>query len=183
MSKFKIFNKKSQLENVEPNTEISIPVRDLKTHMVNEFERARELVNDLKIKNTMIEQYRENELKHNAALVLVDEYKKRIDYQAEEISTLQRKYDEQIKLRRSIEEDKNTLIIHKDIMQEKIDNNDINNELVFKDRIDQFCINLLEEVDSSLSVVKGNVSKIKFQELLIDAIQDVKTRERLNEQV
>lgn len=40
MNKFKIFNKKSKPRNVETDTEISIPVRDLKTHMVNEFDNV-----------------------------------------------------------------------------------------------------------------------------------------------
>lgn len=169
MKKFSLF-KKEQESIVRPEYELSIPIRDLKEHMVHEFDRARSLVEENRMKDELIEQFREDELKHKASMVLVDEYRNRLDIQANEFESLKEKYDKQLELRRSVEEEKNTLIIRQDIMQGKLDNVDSHIESVSKDKVERFCEDLINEVKLSLSLVKGNVSKSKFQEILNDSI-------------
>lgn len=176
MKKFSLF-KKDQKEIVQPEYELSIPIRDLKEHMVHEFDRARSLVEENRMKDELIEQFREDELKHKASMVLVDEYRNRLDIQANEIESLKEKYAKQLELRRAVEEEKNTLIIQKNIMRSRVDDVDSHIENVSKEKINQFCVDLLNDVELSLSLVKGNVSKTKFYDILNDSIK----KEKLNE--
>ena len=173
---FNLFNKNNHQEVIEEKQELTIPVRDLKTHMVNEFNRARSLIEEIKVKDEVINQFEEDELKHNATMVLVDEYRNRLDYQDNEIELLKQKLDEQTEIRRSIEEENNTLIIQKSIMQSRVDDVDSHIESVSKEKINQFCVDLLNDVELSLSLVKGNVSKTKFYDILNYSIK----KEKLN---
>lgn len=90
-----IFKKKSEIipsENQPEITELrNIPVRDIKSYLVQEFERANRLNEEIeRMKERELNQYRPLQAQLDASLVLIDEYKNRLEHTEKKCEKLEK---------------------------------------------------------------------------------------------
>lgn len=160
-----IFKKKNEtvpiVEMQPEETELkSIAVRDIKAYLVEEFKRANDLNAELEeMKEKELNEYRPLQAKLDAALVLLDEYKERLEKAERKCSDLERK-----------------LFVAKDEVdaeREKKHNFQIRLEKIGKDveairknTIYALAPILSRELSEQIVSVKGNLSKSKAREIV-----------------
>ena len=103
-----IFKRKNE---VKENDIITIEIPDIKQYLVNEFDRANNLIKENKRLKMLIEESEEIKIKYDATVITLDEYKKRLDEYELIIKELEQKIEDVKQDKMKAIDDKNSLII------------------------------------------------------------------------
>lgn len=140
--------------------QLSIPVKDVTHYLVQEFETQDRLKGQVKMYEDMLQEEREKTNKYNASLVLIDEYKKRIDNLEEECS----EYEE--KLRKEKDAHNKTISELEVYKVERVKKLEDFNETkrIAKEEF-------IQEAISRIKAHKGNISKEKAIALVTNTLE------------
>lgn len=170
-------------ENISNKEEssVSVPIRDIKQHLVSEFERTKQLELILESRNVRIEALEEIEIEYTGSLVLLDQYKERLDTQAETMTNLHSQIEKLKEARLQAVEKKNDALIAYNIHNEKLSEYKVRlekNEQRFDSKLsDQVAKDVKEQMSIITSTIrrnignkvlnhKGNISKHKVIEII-----------------
>lgn len=168
------------------NEVATIEVRDLKSYLVTEFEERKTLEEVIQSKDNLIEDLRNYKHLHDAALVMIDEYKSRLDSKDEKIKELHISNHEVRAQVDDVIEQRNTLTIQLNNLTRA--NNDISKQYYdLSESIDeQIEKRYLIEIDSEISRIvdqienimtnrvnwhKGHLTKVKMHEYINEAVE------------
>lgn len=146
-------------QNIVTDGQLSIPVSDVTHYLVQEFETQDELKREIKLLNRRLEEEQVKTNKYSASLVLIDEYKKRIDAQDVDIKEYEIKLkDEKSKHNKTISE----LEIYKVERVKKLENFNEAKRIAKEE--------FVKEALHKINLHKGPLSKAKAIELIEDVV-------------
>ncbi len=137
----------------------NIPISDVKTYLLKEYERAFEREDYIKTLEKQIEDYKVIEQKYSAMLVVQEQREERYKKQEEQIIELKmnvNKKEEEINKEK--EKQLNTIVNaeeEKKILEYKIAELSKEKEIIGKEAIEQFKVNIINKINS----LKGHISK------------------------
>ena len=139
-----------------PNEVSVIAVPDIKEYLVREYERVEELRRENERLREQIEQYRELQMKYDAALVTLDEYSKRQEIAKIE---LQREKDRTAAARQEADKYRDTVNTYK--IQ-------FNNAAITREQIkDEVIAEVKNDIIERIIQFKGNLSKAAAREIVL----------------
>lgn len=154
----KLFRRKEETDLVVKEPEVvSVAVPDIKQYLVNEYERVEGLKAKLIEYETKLEEAEELKFKHDATLVTLDEYSKRLKQADDNIEKEKQKVVNARNETAKAKDELNTIKI-------KLHDTALTKEAMKDEIIEEFKAELKEKVSN----YKGNLSK-KYVFWLIDA--------------
>jgi multidrug resistance efflux pump len=144
----KLFGRKGETALVVKEQPVVVSVPDIKEYLVNEYERVDKLRQKNEYLELQLEQARETKYKYDAALVTLDEYKKRLE-RAEQLLDKEKQKSEDAR--------KETAKVKDEINSYKIILHDaaLTKEAIADEIVCEFKSNLVENFNK----IKGNLSK------------------------
>ena len=144
-----LFGRKEETALVVKNEPVVVEVADIKEYLVNEYERVDKLRQKNEELELQLEQARELKFKYDAALVTLDEYKKRLERADQQIE----KEKQRVEIaRKETAKAKDELNSYKIIMHDTA----LTKEAIMDEVVLEFKSNLVE----NFNAVKGNLSKM-----------------------
>ena len=145
----KLFKRKEEVALIVKQPEvISVAVPDIKQYLVNEYKRVEELKAKLEEYELKLEEATELKFKHDAALVTLDEYSKRLKQADENIDKEKEKVES---ARNEIAKAKDELNTYKIMLHDAA----LTKEAIKDEIIAEFKSDLVEKINE----IKGNLSK------------------------
>lgn len=177
-----IFKKKNELLetevvvplNEEPENEyklnsLTIPVRDIKQYLVDEFDRSRDLQDSIEAYERKEEEYYKTKMKYDATLVVVEEYKERNDYLEDRLHDQKLRYEDKLRELTAIEEEKNDLRIRIVSLENKLKEID----KVIDEGVNKQLLELSAVFKTTIENHRGNLSKKLALEYLKDGVEKI----------
>lgn len=139
----------------QQENQITIPVREIQSYLVDEYEKARELNLLLNAQEEKLEKCKDTELKYKAAMVTLDEFDRRIKVREADIEMLRRKLQEKENRIENISDDLNGHKIK------------INQLTIAREQMaDQINAEAMTKMIGAISQLKGGITKKQIIELL-----------------
>lgn len=151
--------KKQELATVEVRDAkqelATVEVQDIKQYLVDEYERSQKLVDRIDYLNRELERAQEIKIKYDAALVTLDEYKRRLESQEKRLADRGRKVEE---LRKQLEDGRDELNTCKiQLSRAGITRAEIKEEIVAETK---------GQIAQSILAHKGGLSKTRAVEII-----------------
>lgn len=175
-----IFKKKNEIleaevvvplqDEEEELNPLSIPVRDIKQYLVDEFDRSRELELSIEQYELKEEEHFKTKTKYDATLVVVEEYKNRNEYLEDLLESQKQKYKVKLKEFSALEEEKNDLRIKLIDVDNRLNETD----KFIVDGVNDRVLKIGAAFEDVVASHKGNLSKQTAINYLNDVIENTK---------
>ena len=145
----KWFGRKDETALAVKEQPVVVAVPDIKEYLVNEYERVDKLRQKIEYLENALENARETKYKYDAAMVTLDEYKKRLERSEDLVKREKQKVKD---AQREVDEIKDEINSYKIIMH---------NAALIKEEIkDEIIVEFKSNLVEKFNAVKGNLSKI-----------------------